>query len=80
LTRRFKDQTGTTPLQWLLTTRVRRAQALLEPTSLSVERIATATGFATAATLRDRFLRVVGLTPTAYRRAFGGGSTAARHG
>jgi len=80
LTRRFKDQTGTTPLQWLLTARVRRAQALLERTSLSVERIATETGFATAATLRDRFLRVVGLTPTAYRRAFGGGSTAARHG
>jgi len=80
LTRRFKDQTGTMPLRWLLTARVRRAQALLERTSMSVERIATETGFATAATLRDRFLRVVGLTPTAYRGAFGGGSTAARHG
>ena len=28
--RRFRDQTGTTPLQWLLLARIRRAQQLLE--------------------------------------------------
>ena len=41
LTRRFREQTGTTPLQWLIRARVRRAQLLLETTAHSVERIAT---------------------------------------
>lgn len=69
--RRFRQQTGTTPLQWLLTARIRRAQALLETTTLSVEEIATRSGFEAAPTFRDRFSRTVGLNPTAYRRAFG---------
>jgi transcriptional regulator GlxA family with amidase domain len=69
--RRFKQQTGTTPLQWLLTARVRRAQSLLETTSLAVEQIATQTGFESAPTFRDRFSRTVGVSPTVYRNAFG---------
>ncbi len=72
LGRRFREQTGTTPLQWVISARVRRAQQLLEATPLSVEQVATEVGFETAATLRDRFCRVVGTSPTAYRRAFGG--------
>lgn len=72
LTRRFRRETGTTPLQWLLTARIRHAQALLERTALPVERVATDSGFDTASTFRDRFMRVVGVSPTAYRRAFGG--------
>jgi transcriptional regulator GlxA family with amidase domain len=72
LSRRFREQTSTTPLQWVLIARIRRAQALLESTSLPVEQIATESGFETAATLRDRFCRVVGTPPSAYRRAFGG--------
>ena len=71
--RRFKQQTGTTPLQWLLTARVRRAQSLLETTSLAVEQIATQTGFDSAPAFRDRFSRMVGVSPTAYRKAFGAG-------
>jgi transcriptional regulator GlxA family with amidase domain len=69
--RRFRQQTGTTPLQWLLTARVRRAQSLLETTNLAVERVASLTGFESAPTFRDRFRRAVGLSPSAYRRAFG---------
>lgn len=70
--RRFRQQTGTTPLQWLLVARVRRAQALLEKTDLAVEQIATHVGFDSGSTFRDRFCRTVGLSPTAYRRAFRG--------
>ena len=73
LSRRFREQVGTTPLQWVLTERVRRAQQLLESSDLSVERIATKVGFDSATNLRERFYRVVGTSPTAYRRAFGGG-------
>ena len=71
LSRRFREQTGTTPLQWLQTARVRRAQSLLETTELSIEQVATEVGFATATTFRDRFFRTVGLSPTAYRKSFG---------
>lgn len=69
--RRFREQTGTTPLQWLLLARVRRAQLLLESTGEGVERVAARAGFGSAAAFRDRFKRVAGVTPTAYRAAFG---------
>jgi AraC family transcriptional activator FtrA len=72
LGRHFQLVTGTTPLQWLLTQRIRRAQELLETTSDSVEAIATAVGLGTATTLRRHFNRVLGVPPDAYRRTFRG--------
>ena len=71
LGRRFLEQTGTTPLQWLLAARVRRAQQLLETTRRSVEQIAEDAGFGSAAALRAQFARVVGVSPQTYRRQFG---------
>jgi AraC family transcriptional regulator, transcriptional activator FtrA len=68
--RRFATVLGMSPLQWLLGQRVRRAQELLETTDRPVEWVATTCGFGTAASLRAHFARVVGLTPTAYRRGF----------
>ncbi|WP_030566688.1 GlxA family transcriptional regulator [Streptomyces aureocirculatus] len=71
LLRRFREQTGTTPLQWLHRARVRRAQHLLETTGHPVERIAAQVGFGSPTAFRDRFKRVAGVSPQAYRRAFG---------
>ncbi|MFE6286137.1 helix-turn-helix domain-containing protein [Streptomyces sp. NPDC057877] len=71
LGRHFRAVTGTTPLQWLLTQRIRRAQELLETTDASVDSIATATGMGTATTLRRHFNRTVGVPPDTYRRTFG---------
>ncbi|MFJ3302636.1 GlxA family transcriptional regulator [Streptomyces sp. NPDC086549] len=70
LNRRFREQTGTTPLQWLHRARVRRAQYLLETTPYPVERIAEQVGFGSPTAFRERFRRVVGTSPQAYRRAF----------
>lgn len=70
LGRHFRSVTGTTPLQWLLTQRIRRAQELLESTDDSVDAIAAATGMGTATTLRRHFNRTVGVPPDAYRRTF----------
>lgn len=70
LVRRFQAATGTTPLQWLLRQRVRRAQHLLEATDEPVERVASLAGFGTAANLRQHFTRAVGVAPMAYRRTF----------
>lgn len=75
LSRRFREQAGTTPLQWLLASRVRRAQELLEVTSLSVEQVALQVGFESAVALRERFARSLGVSPTGYRRAMGGVSS-----
>jgi transcriptional regulator GlxA family with amidase domain len=36
--RRFREQTGTTPLQWIIAARIRTAQELLETTHISVDR------------------------------------------
>jgi transcriptional regulator GlxA family with amidase domain len=68
--RRFREETGTTPLQWLLSQRVLEARRLLEESDLPVEAVAWRCGFGTAASLRDHFRRATATTPTAYRRAF----------
>lgn len=69
--RRFRDETGTTPHQWLTHQRVIRAEELLEETPLPVEEVARRAGFGNAATLRHHFTRVRGTSPAAYRRTFG---------
>jgi transcriptional regulator GlxA family with amidase domain len=68
--RHFREQTGTTPAQWIFRRRIRRAQQLLETSALSIERITTAVGFGSTAAFRARFQRVVGTSPQAYRRSF----------
>ncbi len=70
LNRRFREQVGTTPLQWLLQTRIERAKELLETTELTVERIAAEVGFGSSVTLRQHFARRVGVPPQRYRCAF----------
>ncbi|GGL18277.1 GlxA family transcriptional regulator [Mangrovihabitans endophyticus] len=72
LNRRFREQTGTTPLQWLHRARVRRAQHLLETTGDTVDRVAAMVGFGSPTAFRERFRRVVGTSPQAYRAAFRG--------
>jgi transcriptional regulator GlxA family with amidase domain len=70
LNRRFREQTGTTPLQWLHRARIRQAQYLLEVTAHPVDRIAGQVGFGSPTAFRERFKRVVGTSPNAYRAAF----------
>ncbi|WP_406278905.1 GlxA family transcriptional regulator [Embleya sp. NBC_00896] len=68
--RRLQAATGTTPLQWLLTQRLARAQSLLETTDLPIEQIGERSGLGTAANLRHHFATRVGVSPADYRRAF----------
>ncbi|MEE7547985.1 helix-turn-helix domain-containing protein, partial [Xanthomonas sp. Kuri4-1] len=53
--------------------RLARAQQLLEGTDLALERVAADCGFGSAGALRQQFLRVLGVTPSAYRRGFRAG-------
>ena len=68
--RRFRVETGTTPLQWLLSQRVIEARRLLEESEMPIDDVAWRAGFGTAASLRDHFRRATATTPTAYRRTF----------
>ncbi|MBF6170965.1 helix-turn-helix domain-containing protein [Nocardia blacklockiae] len=70
LARRFGDQLGTSPGQWLLGQRLDAARILLEQTNLPVEAVATRVGLASAVNLRRRFRDRLGTTPGAYRRTF----------
>jgi AraC family transcriptional regulator, transcriptional activator FtrA len=69
--RRFRDETGTTPHQWVQLQRVALAERLLEGGDLGIEEVARRSGFGSAAMLRHHFGRRRRTTPVAYRRTFG---------
>ncbi|MGP3934291.1 helix-turn-helix domain-containing protein [Nonomuraea sp. KM88] len=73
LTRRFVDQLGTSPGQWLLAQRIATARGLLESSDLPLDAVARRVGLSSATNLRRRFLNALGTTPGAYRRAFRAG-------
>lgn len=66
--RQFKTTTGQTPHQYVMAARVRKACGLLRQTGLPVSEIALACGFSDQAHLSTLFKRLVGVTPTEYRR------------
>ncbi|WP_344952006.1 helix-turn-helix domain-containing protein [Actinomadura miaoliensis] len=68
--RRFRQATGVSPLRWLVTQRVLRAQHLLESTDLGVDAVARRSGFGDGVAMRPHFRRLVGVPPQAYRDAF----------
>jgi transcriptional regulator GlxA family with amidase domain len=74
LTRRFREATGTTPLQWVLTLRMDEARRMLEATDLTVDQVVQRCGFGTTLNLRTHFRRRLNTTPTAYRRSFRSGN------
>jgi transcriptional regulator GlxA family with amidase domain len=68
--RRFLEDTGYTPMQWVLRARIDLARELLERTDLGVEEIADRAGLGTAANLRMHFQNVLGTSPSEYRGTF----------
>ncbi|MFF3626777.1 GlxA family transcriptional regulator [Streptomyces sp. NPDC002164] len=69
-TRRFREEVGISPVQWLTRQRVERARQLLESTDLSIDQVARDAGFGTATSLRQHLQAVLGVSPSAYRRTF----------
>ncbi|MFD0364192.1 GlxA family transcriptional regulator [Nocardia sp. GCM10030253] len=68
--RRFVDEAGMPPGQWLTQQRVEFARRLLETTELPMDRVAAAAGFGTAASMRQHLTAAIGVSPTAYRQTF----------
>src|SRR5262245_1701073 len=69
-TRRFRDEVGLSPGQWLTRQRVELARDLLETTDLPADAVATRAGFGTAAALRHHLRAALGTSPMTYRRTF----------
>ena len=68
--RRFRAETGATPHSWVTRQRVLAAEELLEASDASIEWIAGEVGFGNAATMRQHFSRVRGVSPQGYRQSF----------
>lgn len=70
LTRLSRREFGTTPSQFVERLRVEAAQALLETGDAAMPAVASASGFGSTETMRQAFLRVLGLAPSTYRQRF----------
>ncbi|MEL6236091.1 MAG: helix-turn-helix domain-containing protein [Pseudomonadota bacterium] len=68
--RLYQTIMGVTPARAVETMRVERAREMLETTDLGVKTIAARCGFAGEPRMRRAFLRLLGLSPTAYRARF----------
>ena len=73
--RKFRQETGVPPMQWLTVQRVERARQLLEESDMTIEHIASRVGFGTSVSLRQHLQARLGLTPSAYRATFRGPAT-----
>ncbi|HET6708940.1 GlxA family transcriptional regulator [Amycolatopsis sp.] len=71
LLRRFRAETGQTPLEYLQAERVRRAKHLLETTERTVAGIAAEVGYRDPGTFSAVFTRLAGHRPRDYRATFG---------
>ncbi|WP_370153416.1 GlxA family transcriptional regulator [Streptacidiphilus sp. EB129] len=69
-TRRFRQETGLSPVGWLNQARLDHARHLLEATELPVDEVARQAGFGTGANLRKRMTAALRTTPSTYRRGY----------
>jgi transcriptional regulator GlxA family with amidase domain len=68
--RRFQKATGLRPTEYCQQLRVGKARELLEFTNQAVDRIARSIGYEDAGAFRKVFHKVVGISPSAYRKRF----------
>ncbi|WP_312594443.1 GlxA family transcriptional regulator [Comamonas terrigena] len=71
-TRHFSKATGMSLGDWLINERLQRTRELLESTTLPVESISDLVGFQTPVSLRQHFKRRNQVSPSEWRRTFGG--------
>lgn len=67
-TRAFKEETGVSPINYLLKVRIERAKELLADTSLKISDIALSVGFSNQQRFNEMFKKYAHLTPLQYRK------------
>lgn len=68
--RRFKKETGVTPMEYLENVKMKNAKALLKKSELSIQEIAEKCGFITEEKFRSRFIEKFKIPPDQYRDTF----------
>lgn len=68
----FKRQTGFSPVEYVINTRIERAKTLLLTTNNSISEIAYAVGYASSGSLINLFVKRVGESPKQYRKSHRG--------
>jgi transcriptional regulator GlxA family with amidase domain len=68
--RRFRQEVGLTPGDWLTRQRIEYARRLLETTDLPIDHIAGQSGLGSSSSLRQHLADTVGVPPSVYRRTF----------
>ncbi|MFF4948191.1 GlxA family transcriptional regulator [Streptomyces chattanoogensis] len=68
--RRFRDEVGSTPGQWLTRQRVDLARHFLETTDWPIDLVAHRAGFGSGTSLRQHLHTAIGVSPQTYRRTF----------
>lgn len=67
--RTFKKETGKTPHEYVMSSRINSAKFYLKTTSISIEEIGTSLGFPTASSFCASFRKHLGITPLKYRNS-----------
>lgn len=68
--RRFKQEVGITPAEFVERARLEAARAMLEKSDVTIAEITKICGFGTEHTMRRAFGRHLGINPTEYRQRF----------
>jgi len=68
--RRFKKATGQSPIEYIQTLRIEEAKQLLETSDISLDEIGAQVGYSEPSAFRHLFRKLVGETPSAYRRRY----------
>jgi AraC family transcriptional regulator len=64
----FRVSTGRTPHAWLTEQRMARARKMLDHRDMTISEVALAVGYATPSAFAASFRRIVGMTPSNFRR------------
>ena len=70
--KRFKERVGQTMFEYLTALRMQRAQTLLRESDLSLYAVANRVGYQSDLAFTKAFKRLLGVTPTVYRKASSG--------
>ena len=70
MSRVFKKETGCTPMQYVAQLRLGKAQTLLVHTDMPITEIAYNVGYNSSNSFNYAFLKLIGLTPGAYRKMY----------
>ncbi len=65
--RKFREEMKTSPMQWLLNLRIRKAMEFLIRSDMNIGEIAAATGFSDSLYFSRQFRKQVGVSPKSYR-------------